>query len=177
MQLIFKAHQNYYLFVCFLRKRERRKEGRKGKRKWERKKPTGYINITEIKIFIKYLFHPCLLNFHMYPLRNDILLEMLVGCFYFDTDSIFLGPIGQLFLWGGMSQPGNRVSWVIVSHQNKAASFPTDFMSIDQAQGHSMQFRMLQEQGWEGRRTHRDPLQIQNLNSGPDNLPESDGGE
>ena len=110
----------------------------------------------------------------MYPLHNDILLEMLVGYFYFDTDSVFLSPIGWLLLWGGICQPGNRDSWVIASHQNRTASFPTDFMSIDQAQGHLMQFGMLQEQGWKGHRTHRDHLQSQNLNSGPDKLPESD---
>ena len=92
------------IFLKKKREKKERKEGREregmneeGGNKKE-KKPTGYTNITEIKIFIKYLFHPCLLNFHMYPLHNDILLEMLVGYFYFDTDSIFLSPIGWLLL-------------------------------------------------------------------------------
>ena len=73
---------------------ERRGEGkREGRRKRGRKKekPMGYINKTEVKIFMKYIFYPCLLNFHMSPPQSDILLEKLVGCFFTLTQTQFLG--------------------------------------------------------------------------------------
>lgn len=77
-----KIHQNYCFFKRkkerIKKERERREKGereggkegegrREGRKKRGRKKEKsiGYINKTEVKIFMKYIFHPYLLNFHM----------------------------------------------------------------------------------------------------------------